>query len=70
MSRIILTEPRIKDGTMVYNDEYVVLDFEGTVNDNDFIVEKNYNIYVDGIKLEKEDTGDLTKEDPEKYKPL
>ena len=68
MNRIILTDPRIKDGTMMYFDEYVVLDFEGTVNDNDFIVDTNYNIYVDGVKLEKADPGDLTKEDPDKYK--
>jgi len=67
MQRIILTDPRIKDGTIMYFNEYVILDFEGTVNDNDFIVDNNYNIYVDGVKLEREDTGDLAKENPSKY---
>ena len=70
MKRITLTDPRIKDGTMMYFNEYVVLDFEGTVNDNYFIVDNSYNIYVDGVKLDKADTGDLTKEDPNKYKPV
>lgn len=70
MSRIILTDPRIKEGTMMYFNEYVVLDFEGTTNDNDLIVDNNYNIYVDDVKLEKQETGDLTKEDPDKYKSV
>ena len=60
MSRIILTDPRIKDGTMMYLNEYVVLDFEGTVKDKDFIVCNDYNIYVDDVKLEKQEFEYLT----------
>jgi hypothetical protein len=68
MNRITLTDPRIKDGTMMYFDEYVVMDFESIVDNNDYIVDKNYNLYVNGVKLDRSDTGDLTKEDPDKYK--
>ena len=68
MNRIILTDPRIKDGTMMYQGEYVVLDLEcESYEDYSVISDINYNVYVDGDKLERTEFEDLTKEDPEKY---
>ena len=54
MKEIVLTDPNRELVTLEYNGEYLILSFMGEVQD-DFIVDNNYNIYMDGVKLDRED---------------
>ncbi len=54
MKEIVLTDPRVKEGSLEYKGEYIVLSFVGEI-DEDFVVDNNYNIYMGGEKLEREE---------------